>query len=267
MLLRPALLLCLLLAGSPALAHGTHEARLAEAERAIATDPGNPDLYRSRSVLHLEHGDSEAALADLDRAEALDPSRPLTDLLRGRLELARGRPDAAHEALQRCVSAWPEHPDAQLELARAHAARGDAQAAAERYELALALAPVASPTLYLERARALYAAGRTDEALAGLDAGIQRLGPHPALVDAAIGIELERDAFDAALARLAGSPSGQRPDLLLRRGEILERAGRTAEARRAYRAALAELSERRRDSPALRELAARARAALERLES
>lgn len=267
MLLRLCTLVCLtLFAGSPVFAHGTHQARLDEAGARITAAPGNPDFHRSRAVLYLDQRDFQAALADLDRAEALDPGRPLTNLLRGRVELARGRPAEAEAALARCLATWPDHPDAHLAMARAQAARGDWLAAAQHYDRALQTAPVPTPAHYLERSRALAAAGRRDEALAGLDEGIQRLGPLPALTDSAITLELERGDTDAALARLDRDPDRARADRLLRRGEILELGGRDAGARLAYRAALAELSSRNRQTPALRKLENRTLAALARLE-
>ena len=267
MLLRLFILACLALLGSsPVGAHGTHQTRLAEADARIASQPGNPDFRRSRAVLYLDHRDYDAAVSDLERAEELDPGRPLTALLRGRVELARGRPAAASAALARCLSAWPEHPEAHLAMARASTASGDSRAAAHHYERALQTAPVATPAHYLGLSRALAAAGRPDQALASLDEGMRRLGPLPALTDAAIALELERGTTDAALARLDRDPERARADRLFRRGEILERDGRRDGARLAYRAALSELASRSRQTPALRKLQTRTLAALARLE-
>ena len=72
MLPRLGLQLCLLLIAATAAAHGTHQARLAEADRRIAEAPGNPDHYRARSVLHREQGDLESARKWFAKAIELD---------------------------------------------------------------------------------------------------------------------------------------------------------------------------------------------------
>jgi predicted RNA polymerase sigma factor len=69
------------------------------------------------------------------------------------------------------------------------------------------------------------------------------LGPVPALERRALELEQSLGNTDAALARLeALASSSERPESWLKlRGDLLAKAGRSAEARDAYAAALAAL--------------------------
>jgi len=256
---------------SPASAHGPHGERLARLDRQLAEDPANVEHHLTRSILYLDHGDFPMALADLERAAQLDPTRIEIDFLRGSLYLAWKRPGDALPPLERFLSRAPEHGEAQVLIARALAQLGRPLEAAQHLDLAIERAALPIPTHYLERAQALAAAGAAhiDEALRGLDAGMARLGPIPALASFAVELELARGQVDLALERLArSSASPSSPAALVRRAEILERAERRGEARIAYAQALAQLESLpagRRGAPAVAALEPRAREALARL--
>ena len=81
------------------------------------------------------------------------------------------------------------------------------------------------------------------QAIAGIDAAVERLGPIPALQLFAIELDVQQGRIDAALVRLDGlaARSPRKETWLARRGEILAQAGRPDEARTAYVAALAAL--------------------------
>jgi tetratricopeptide (TPR) repeat protein len=139
----------------------------------------------------------------------------------------------------RFLRARPNHGEGRLALARCLAKLGRRTEAAAEYTYAISLLSQPNPDVYVERARVLAAAGRTGEAIRGLDEGLERLGPLVALYDVAIELEVERKNWDDALARLeriAGS-SARRETWLARRGEILAAAGRPAEARESFEAA------------------------------
>ena len=109
------------------------------------------------------------------------------------------------------------------------------------FSRAIELAKEPRPEWFLERQRAQLALSgdRTAEALAGLDEGIAKLGELPALQLAAIDLETQRRDFDAALRRLDTilAASERKERWLLRRGDLLQSAGRPAEAQAAYLAA------------------------------
>jgi tetratricopeptide (TPR) repeat protein len=128
------------------------------------------------------------------------------------------------------------------------------------------------PSFYIERARALASAGieHLDDAVRGLDEGLERLGNPVTLQLYAIELELKRKRHDAALTRLEriATQADRQETWLVRRGEILESAGRPEEAHDAYSAALEAiqaLPPSRRGNRAIHRLQSKAQAALERL--
>ena len=116
---------------------------------------------------------------------------------------------------------------------------------------------------FLARARAQLAASPTNfsAVLAGLDAGLARLGPVPGLQLLALDIALRARDYTNALARVdaLAAESDRQESWLSRRGDVLLAAGRIAEARTAWQKALQacrQLPERLRATPALRDLEA-----------
>ena len=104
------------------------------------------------------------------------------------------------------------------------------------------------------------------------DAGLERLGQPVTLQLYAIELELTRGRHDAALARLdrIAAQANRQETWLVRRGEILESAGRVEEARVAYSAALEAiktLPASRRANRAVKTLQDEAEAALNRLDA
>ena len=97
-----------------------------------------------------------------------------------------------------------------------------------------------SPDLFLERARLQAALGKFDAAVSGLDEGISRLGPAPALERAVIEYERQRGEFEQALARtdkMAARAAVKEPVLVLR-AELLEQVGRLEDAATAFQQSL-----------------------------
>lgn len=225
------------------LAHGTLDEQIQAVTAQIAQDPSAAPLYLRRGELHRIHEDWDAALADYERAAALAPVDDTIDFLRGRALLQAGAPAPARMALDRYLARHPDHAEALITRARALRALAQFRAAAADYTRAIERLPRPDPDHYLERARIQVAAREVKAALAGLDAGIARLGPVPALQLFAIELELKRGRVDAALARLdtVAAQSPRQETWLARRGDILAQAGRRTEARSAYAAALAAI--------------------------
>lgn len=252
-------------------AHSDLDQQIAGLTGRIEREPGSAVLYFRRGELHRAHRDWPAALADYDRAARLDPGLAAVDLARATVAIETGAPQTALAAVERFLARQPDHAEGRALRARVLAALGRPLEAAEDWRRAIAASNSPRPDLYLDRARALASDERKmDEAVATLDEGLRRLGSVVTLDLAAMDLELHQRRYEAALARLdrlaAASP---RKELwLVRRGEILEHAGRLAEARAAYAAALramAILPEPRRQTRAIEDLEARARTALNRL--
>ena len=261
-------LLAAALAG-PLGAHGDDQRvlELLTAELARAPDA---DLHLRRGELHRHLRDWERAEADYAAAARLAPELAVVAYFRARARLEAGDPAGALPAIDRFLAAEPGSPEGWFLRAEIHAVAGRTAAAAADCARGIERAPEPRPEHFLRHARLLAGGGDRGAALAALDAGLERLGPVVSLVEQAIALELERGAPDVALRRidvvLANAP--RREGWLFRRGEVLERAARPAEARGAYAEALAALlglEERLRDTVPMEKLERDLRRALGRL--
>jgi tetratricopeptide (TPR) repeat protein len=226
-------------------AHGDIPEQIAGLTARIRRDRRNATLYLKRGELYRVHRKWDAAGADYDRAARLDPTMASVDLCRGLALSQSGRNDAARAALERFVARKPENAEGHAALARVLARLGQSKPAADHFTRAIERSVPPRPEYFLERARAL-ASGTVsdlDAALRGLDRGIEILGPLVSLQIPAIEMELARNNADGALARLQTilTQAEQKEAWLVRRGEILDAAGRCEEAREAFAAALEAL--------------------------
>jgi tetratricopeptide (TPR) repeat protein len=269
---------CLTLPGSAA-AHLNIKEQIAEITNRLETEPDRAKratLYLRRGELHRIHLDWRAAVTDYQRARKLDPELLGVDLYLGRMMLEAGMLKRAKLSLDRFLAKKPNHVRALVTRARALVKLGEYLAAAR--DLTRAIAQFQRPKkplpeYYLERAKALTAEGKEhiDEAIRGLDEGLNRLGQLVILHLYAIQLELEKGRYDAALKRLKqiAAQSGRQESWLARSGEILEQAGRTAEALQTYTQALAHidsLPSHRRQTRSVVRLQGRLKAAVDRLE-
>jgi len=238
-----ALAALLLFVVGGAFAHGPLLEQIEKLTAEIARDPANAQLYIRRGELHRVHEEWDAALADYRRAHALAPAEDRIDFLRGRALQEGGRSAQARTALDVYLARHPGHTEARVARARALRALGEYRAAADDYAHAIERTSRPDPDLYLERARTELAAGDPVQAIAGIDAAVERLGPIPSLQLFAIELDVKQGRIDAALLRLdmLAARSPRKETWLARRGEILAQAGRPDEARTAYAAALAAL--------------------------
>jgi tetratricopeptide (TPR) repeat protein len=257
------------------LAHvGTSEA-IQEVDARIAAAPTKATLYLERGELHRERGDSRSAFADFDRAGKIAPDLAEVDLHRGRLQLDLGQLERARASLTRYLGRRPDVIEGVIQHARLLAACGEPLPAAAGYARAIELAGAGggrpSPDLFVFRARALLAAGPRHRAaaVAALDDGYRRLGA-TALAALALDVVIDLGEWDEALGRIdaLAARSARQEGFHARRGEVLVRAGRPAEAAKAYTRALAaigELAPARRETRAVRALEGKVRAALAKL--
>ena len=252
----------------PVHAHeGLHE-QIAAITAKIKRDPKNASLYLQRGELHRLHRDWMRATADYDRAERLQPGLKIVDLARGKMLFDSGRLQLAKLTVDRFLSRQPGHYEGLITRARVLAKLGVRMNAAKDFTEALSLSSVPEPELYLERANVVAAnEQQLGEALRGLDEGINKLGPVVTLQLAAIDLEVRRKNYDGALVRLdqIAAQSQRKEAWLVRRGEILQLAGRDEEARAAFNAALTAIESLppvHRQSRSVSALELRARSAL-----
>lgn len=246
----------LLLHPLPALAHPALNDRLVLLDRQIAESPDDARLYLSRGTLLLDERHPDDALEDFGRALALDPRLDEVHLLRSRAHLSLGEPPAALAEIDRFRALDPDSAAGWLQTARVQAALDRLADAVTSFDRFFALAAEAQPDLYLERASLVERAGDPRRAVAGLEQGVERLGPLTSLLERMV--ELQRGAGDseAALSTVdrlvASSPIAER--WLIERATILLDLDRRDEAGKALAEARTRLDQRpvgRRSTPAL----------------
>jgi tetratricopeptide (TPR) repeat protein len=212
----------------------------------IKKEPTNAELLLRRSEVHRWHAEFVLAVADIDAAARLQPGWAKVSLARAFTFYAAGQEKEAMAAVQEFLKHEPAHAEGLALRARCHLKLGQPAAAVADYSAALKVFAEPSPDLFVERARLQASLGRLGEAVRGLDEGLARLGPVPALQRLAIEYERQEGDFHEALKRvekfMAHAPVKE-PGLVLR-AEVLEQAGRLPEAREAYR----QLLENRVDS-------------------
>ncbi|HEU4389072.1 MAG TPA: tetratricopeptide repeat protein [Blastocatellia bacterium] len=234
------------------LAHEGLREQIVQLNASIKSDPRNGALYLRRAELYRLHREFGRALADYRSAEQMNPSLEQVNLARGMLYLDAAQPRRARYYLDRFLLTHPDHSTALVARARALTKMGEPSRAVDDYSRAIGVDP--KPDLYLERARALGKSGAgIDEVLRGLGEGIERLGPIVTLELAAIDLEVAASRFDRALKRLdiIAAQSDRKEHWLVRRGEILRKAGRYGEACETMRGALSVIEsqpQRRRAS-------------------
>ena len=252
------------------LAHGDLELRIEGATQQIQAQPADPEWYLRRADLHREHRDWAAAEQDIASARVLDPSDPAPLYHRALLLRDRGETALAMELLRQLLDAEPAagaplHAKAHAELGTILGELGDWRGAADQFSLAIARAESPAPELFLARAKALESAGHpgwAEQALRGLDEGIERLGAGTILPDRAIDIALQAGNVDGALARIEQriQTPGYRLPAMVRKAEVTENARRPSAAAAAYadaKRALDALPAKVRATYGMRALAAR----------
>ena len=254
-------LVALCLSTLTAFPHGDVHLQITELTQKIAATPDNPELYIRRGELYRLHRLWDAALADFETARTLPKAPETLDLSFGRLYVDAGWPETGRAVLTRFLKTHPDYGEAYVLRGRALVQLDLPLNAAGDFSAAIKASGMPRPELYIQRAQALTQAGPDHwvEALEGLDEGIEKLGPLVTLQLPAIEIELKRQSYDKALARLetVAAQSPRKESWLKRRGDILQLADRQAEAIRAYKEALRaieSLPPARRNVPAIQEL-------------
>lgn len=244
-------------------AHGDLHGQIQMVSQEIAHAP-SATLHLKRGGLYHDHEDYAQALADYDLAARMDPTLEGVWLARGRTCFKSGRLVQAREALDIFLKKKADHADGFLLRARVLSALKHHPEAVKDFDRNLALTGQPLPECFLERAEALNAAGEKSAALKSLDEGLQRMGNLVTLQGAAIALELALGRHDAALGRVDRvlTDLQRKESWLTRRAEILEAAGRHAEARVDFAAALSaidRLPAHHRDAKSMRDLQARVR--------
>jgi tetratricopeptide (TPR) repeat protein len=220
---------------------GTHE-QIEVLSRRIEQAPGEVTLYLKRAELYRQHALLPEAEADCEKFLDLGGNAAEGLLCLARIRLDRDHLAEAMILLNQVLENRALIP-AFLLRAEANGRMKKPKAAADDYERAIQLfeAPYhAQPDVYVAQALARVDAKQIDEAIAGLERGMKRVGPVISLQQAALDIEREQGRWTAALRRVDGilTDAPRKEEWLALRGELLMELDRPEEAQAAFADAL-----------------------------
>lgn len=231
------------------------EEELVEIDEQLAAHPHDLLLLLTHADLYLEAGEPRRSLDDLALAAALAPRDPHIPALRAEALTALDRVDEALVEITRARSLGLTTPRLLVLRARLLMRTARAEEAVAAWDDALAVADDLDG--YLARSALLDRLGRTEAAMEGLEEGLAITGSTVLRLEVIERADARGD-FTRALAALApllaDRAGASRGRWLLLHAEILEHAGRTADARVSFEAARAALSRlaTRRPSAAVR---------------
>jgi tetratricopeptide (TPR) repeat protein len=143
-------------------------------ERALGIDPDYADALTLRAILKLDSKDAEGAVTDLQKAIQSDGSYAMAYMVLGSAFNAQAKFDDAIHALERAQSLAPDAWQAYFEMGRACDGKGDFQSAVHAFDRAQTLAPQEYPLMHLIRAHSLMGLTRYGDAIAELEAFLQK---------------------------------------------------------------------------------------------
>lgn len=198
---------------------------LADFDRAVELSPGSSIAHATRALPLIELGRLDEAEVAVGKAHSVGSVHPRAFQARGFLHARRGRPEKAIPDFSRYLVDYnPKSAISLIERAYAYEQIGELEKAKADLQSALPLAPSKEPLVALARVAAR--AGNVPEAIA--------------LIDKTIPV------FDTA-----GTPAWKQSRIrAIRRGRVLETAGRVKEGRAEYEAALREIETRLTQLPA-----------------
>lgn len=247
----------------PALAHPELAVVQGAVDDLIATNPDDPQLLLRQGYLREEGRDWDGALVSFAHALAHGADPDVVAAARAHAFLEAGLPRMAKLEYDTLLAKQPPAFDLLFERGRAQLALGQIEAADQDFTRAVAGMSSPRPEHIIIHAQAWVKAGKPNEALRALDAGMRRVGPLPSLQLTAIDLDVEQQQYDSALTRLdvllRQTPTNEA--WIARRADILQRAGRTAEARAELTRALQQIESRpsQRQNQATKDLANRLR--------
>jgi tetratricopeptide (TPR) repeat protein len=208
----------------------------------LAKDPDNVDLLIQRGQVYRSNGKFIESLQDLEQAWLRNRENRTVILQRALTLSALGRDQEAEAALNSFLQdqADPKRVFALAERAGIRARTGRVEPAIEDYTSILRLQP--SDKLYLNRGKLQESLGRLEEAASGYEEGLTQLGNSILLKKGLIEVKIAQGKFDEALAlideQLNRSPLSTQ--WFLQRAEVLDRMGKSDDARKTYEKALSE---------------------------
>jgi predicted Zn-dependent protease len=242
-----SMLLCLgLLLTAQSAAHPGHDDQLEAVNRAMAAAPNEQALYIQRGNIHAEIGHYAEALLDFNRARELGPDERV-DYAESVMHYRKGDRGTAARLVDKHISRFPNDPGGYEHRALIAREDGDHAQALADLRTYFSLRERPNPGLYVSAARMLQQDGRTADAIAVLDLGLEQLGTIPQLQRYAIELELERSQPEAAIARMDSLRTSLRDSAnwKLDMADLLFAANRKSEAASLLQAAREQLQDQR----------------------
>ena len=207
----------------------------------LHTNGPSAEVTFQRAEIYRLHQDWELSLRDYDSAAPGLTNEAEVDLGRALALVGWGKLLEARSVFDRVLQFNPTNALARLERARVLTQLNEPVLAVADYSQAILHQPNPRAGDYLERAQLQVAVFGPAVALKGLDEGLTRLGWTLTLQVLAVDCEVAGKNFDAALARLETilARSARQESWLARKGQILLKAGRLGEAKRAFETAMA----------------------------
>ena len=143
-------------------------------EKALAIYPEYADALTLRAILELNQKNSDAAVADLDKALKADGNCAMAYMVMGSALNMQSKFDDALRALQHGESLAPNYWQAHFEMGKAYIGKADYPAALRELQRAQTMAPADYPLVYLLQAHALLSMKQYPEAMAALQAYLQK---------------------------------------------------------------------------------------------
>lgn len=206
----------------------------------LRTNGPSAEVIFQRAEIYRLHQDWELSLRDYDTAAPGLTNAAELDLGRAMALVGWGKLTEARSVFDRVLQFNPTNTLALIERARVLAQLNEPALAVTDYSHAIQNQPNPRAGDYLERAQLQAAVSGPTVALKGLDEGLARLGWTLTLQLLAVDYEVACGNYNAALARLETiiTRSARRENWLVRKGEILRKAGQLADARMAFDSAL-----------------------------
>lgn len=209
--------------------------------RQLAAAPKDPALLVQRSHLYTLKAQYDLAVADLNQADQIG-GLPTLQYEKAKLFLTAGWNETGLEHANRYVAANPNDYQGYLVRARLLAKLDRLSESANDYFKVMEKNRETPLDIFIEGAKAVTTedGAHLSQALKMLDEGITRIGPVVTLQSAALEAELRQNNWDAALARVdkITQQMPRKDNWLAKHGDILVKAGRYDEARKAYQSAL-----------------------------
>ncbi len=199
-------------------------------EKALAIDPKHSKAHNNMALASIDLGELELAEVHYRESLAIEPQPAIYNDLGFVLE-RQGMPEEAAEAYRKAVELDPESASANYNLAASLARSGNFAEAESHFRTALEKSP--NTQTYTGLGVVLSQQGREEEAIASLRAAIEADPKNAAAYDALATIFVQQGKLEEAESTyrliIRNQPSAAAHHEL---AQVLERLGRTDEARR-----------------------------------